>query len=248
MIAWMLGAFAGPIALAGFAVNLRRGPRRHRRLTRAQIAGLEVLADLERRENRNRLAPDHQRPGRLPAPGTAAMASPAPGSADLIHRRGLVAWSGIQRTAPAAPPAVDVAIRPPETGFGTAAGAGAKMTRRRALSVLAGAGVAAGIGVTACDKSQPQQVSPSLKSPRLKSASLTGTSLKATSLKGPGIWRFQTPGPVVEGLVAVGSVVYTADDNPLADLTAITYTRWTRGLALRSGRPPTTPSPTPGPR
>ena len=144
------------------------------------------------------------------------MASPAPGSADLVHGRRLeksVAWSGVQRTAPAVPPAVDVAIRPPETGFGTAAGAGAKMTRRRALSALAGAGVAAGTGVTACDKSQPQQVSPGLKSPRLKATSLTGTSLTGTSLKAPGIWRFQTPGPVVEGLVAVGSVVYTADDN-----------------------------------
>jgi hypothetical protein len=89
------------------------------------------------------------------------------------------------------------------------------VTRRHALSVLAGVGAAAGIGVTACDKSQPQQVSPGLKSRRLKSASLTGTSVKATSLKAPGIWRFQTPGSVVEGLVAVGGVVYTADDNPL---------------------------------
>jgi hypothetical protein len=115
MIAWMLGAFAGSIALAGLAVCLRRGPRRHRRLTRAQIAGLEVLADLERRENWNHPTPDHQRPGRLPAPGTAAMASPAPGSADLVHGRQLeksVAWSGVQRTAPAVPLAVDVAIRP----------------------------------------------------------------------------------------------------------------------------------------
>jgi len=51
MVAWMLGAFAGPIALAGFAVYLCRGPRRNRRLTREQIAELEVLADLERREN-----------------------------------------------------------------------------------------------------------------------------------------------------------------------------------------------------
>ena len=51
MVAWMLGVFAGPIALAGFAVHLCRGPRRNRRLTREQIAELEVLADLERREN-----------------------------------------------------------------------------------------------------------------------------------------------------------------------------------------------------
>ena len=119
----------------------------------------------------------------------------------------------VQRTAPAVTLPADVVIRPPETGLDTSPGAGPKVSRRRALSVLVGAGVAAGIGVTACDKSQHQQVSPGLKSPRLKSASLTGTRLKATSLKAPGIWRFQTPGPVVEGLVAVGSVVYTADNN-----------------------------------
>jgi len=44
--------------------------------------------------------PDHQRPGRLPAPGAAAMASPAPGSAELIRRRQLeksVSWSGGER-------------------------------------------------------------------------------------------------------------------------------------------------------
>jgi hypothetical protein len=50
--------------------------------------------------SRNPPTPDHQRPGRLPAPGTAAMASPAPGSADLVHRRRLeksVSWSGRER-------------------------------------------------------------------------------------------------------------------------------------------------------
>jgi hypothetical protein len=44
--------------------------------------------------------PDHQRPGRRPAPGTAATASPASGSADLVHRRQLeksVSWSGRER-------------------------------------------------------------------------------------------------------------------------------------------------------
>jgi hypothetical protein len=51
MIAWMLGFFAGPIVLAGFAIYLCRGPRRHRRLTREQIAELQVLADVEAREN-----------------------------------------------------------------------------------------------------------------------------------------------------------------------------------------------------
>lgn len=49
---------------------------------------------------RNRPAPDQQRPGRLPAPGMPAIASPAPGPADLVHRRQLeksVSWSGRER-------------------------------------------------------------------------------------------------------------------------------------------------------
>jgi hypothetical protein len=49
---------------------------------------------------RNHPTPDHQRPGRLPAPGTAATASSAPGSADLVHKRQLetsVSWSGHER-------------------------------------------------------------------------------------------------------------------------------------------------------
>ena len=48
----------------------------------------------------NRPTPDHQRPGRLPAPNNAATANPAPGSADLVHRRQLeksVSWSGRER-------------------------------------------------------------------------------------------------------------------------------------------------------
>jgi hypothetical protein len=68
MIAWMLGAFAGPPALAGLAVCLCRRRRRHRRLTRDQIAESELLTDLERRENWNHPTPGHQRPGRLPRP------------------------------------------------------------------------------------------------------------------------------------------------------------------------------------
>jgi hypothetical protein len=50
--------------------------------------------------SRNRPTPDSERPGRLPAPDTAATASPAPGSADLVHRRQLeqsVSWSGRER-------------------------------------------------------------------------------------------------------------------------------------------------------
>jgi len=51
MIAWILGFCAGPIVLAGFAAYLCRGPRRLRRLTREQIAEVQILADLERHEN-----------------------------------------------------------------------------------------------------------------------------------------------------------------------------------------------------
>jgi hypothetical protein len=50
--------------------------------------------------SRNPSTPDQHRPGRLPAPGTAATASPAPGPADPIHRRQLeksVSWSGRER-------------------------------------------------------------------------------------------------------------------------------------------------------
>jgi hypothetical protein len=50
--------------------------------------------------SRNPFTPDQQRPGDLPAPGTAAMASPAPGSAEPIHGRQLeksVSWSGRER-------------------------------------------------------------------------------------------------------------------------------------------------------
>jgi hypothetical protein len=44
--------------------------------------------------------PDQQHPPRLPAPDRTAIASPAPGSADLAHRRQLeksVSWSGRER-------------------------------------------------------------------------------------------------------------------------------------------------------
>ena len=43
---------------------------------------------------------DQQRPGDLPGPGTAATASPAPGSTDLVRGRQLeksVSWSGRER-------------------------------------------------------------------------------------------------------------------------------------------------------
>jgi len=50
--------------------------------------------------HRHHPTPDHEHPGRLLAPDTANMARPAPGSADLIHRRQLeqsVSWSGRER-------------------------------------------------------------------------------------------------------------------------------------------------------
>ena len=59
-----------------------------------------VKSTKESTVSRNPPTPDHQRPGRLPAPGAAAMASPAQDSADLLHRRRLeksVSWSGRER-------------------------------------------------------------------------------------------------------------------------------------------------------
>jgi hypothetical protein len=49
---------------------------------------------------RNHPTPEHQRPGRLPPPDITATANPAPGPADLRHRRKLeksVSWSGRER-------------------------------------------------------------------------------------------------------------------------------------------------------
>ena len=87
MAAWMLRVFAAPVVRGGFGIYRCRGPRWRRRLTRAQIAESQVPADPEGREDWNRRTPDHQRPGRRPAPGTAAIASPVPGSADVARRR-----------------------------------------------------------------------------------------------------------------------------------------------------------------
>jgi hypothetical protein len=50
--------------------------------------------------HRNPPTPDQQRPGRLPAPAMPAIASPAPCSPDLVHRRQLeksVSWSSRER-------------------------------------------------------------------------------------------------------------------------------------------------------
>ena len=49
---------------------------------------------------RNPPTPDKHPGRRLPAPGMAAMGIPAPGPADLVHRRQLetsVSWSGRER-------------------------------------------------------------------------------------------------------------------------------------------------------
>ena len=49
---------------------------------------------------RNHPIPDNGHPSDLPASGMKAMASPAPGPADLLHRRQLeksVSWSGRER-------------------------------------------------------------------------------------------------------------------------------------------------------
>ena len=49
---------------------------------------------------RNHPTPDNEHPAGLPASGMAAMASPAPGPADLVHKRQLeksVSWSGRER-------------------------------------------------------------------------------------------------------------------------------------------------------
>jgi hypothetical protein len=51
MIGWIAGLIAGPMLVGGFAVYVCRGPRRDRRLTREQIAELQVLADIERRDD-----------------------------------------------------------------------------------------------------------------------------------------------------------------------------------------------------
>jgi hypothetical protein len=51
MIAWLSALLAGPMVLAGFAGYLIRRPRRRRRLTREQLAELQVLAAIERHED-----------------------------------------------------------------------------------------------------------------------------------------------------------------------------------------------------
>jgi hypothetical protein len=50
MIALISALSAGPL-LAGFAVYLCRRPRQDRRLAREEIAGWQILAEIERLEN-----------------------------------------------------------------------------------------------------------------------------------------------------------------------------------------------------
>ena len=50
--------------------------------------------------HRNRSTPDNEHPGRRPGPGMAAVTSPGPGSAELVHTRHLektVSWTGRER-------------------------------------------------------------------------------------------------------------------------------------------------------
>jgi hypothetical protein len=65
-----------------------------------QPAGKPGQATKETTMSRNPSTPDHQRPGRLLTPGTAAAASPAPGPAGPVRRRQLeksVSLSGRER-------------------------------------------------------------------------------------------------------------------------------------------------------
>jgi hypothetical protein len=50
MIAWVLGFVAGPLLLSGYGWYLCRGPRQ-RGMTDAEIAQLQVIADIERDED-----------------------------------------------------------------------------------------------------------------------------------------------------------------------------------------------------
>jgi hypothetical protein len=51
MIAWISALLAVQILIVGFVVYLCRGPRRPHRLTRVQVAELQVLSDIERDED-----------------------------------------------------------------------------------------------------------------------------------------------------------------------------------------------------
>src|SRR5215468_12320722 len=70
----------------------------HRILTRA--ATMVSVPALALTMHRNHPTSDNEHPSCPAAPGTAATASPAPGSADPVHRRQLersVSWSGPER-------------------------------------------------------------------------------------------------------------------------------------------------------
>jgi hypothetical protein len=91
------GLSCGRLCLVTASAAVQRGTSH---LDTRQAVGKPGQATKETTMSRNLSAPDQQRPGDLPVPGTAAMASPAPGSADPIHRRQLeksVSWSGRER-------------------------------------------------------------------------------------------------------------------------------------------------------
>ena len=85
-----------------------------------------------------------------------------------------------------------------------------RLTRRRALVALAGAGAAAGIAVAGWELAQGSKG----QAHAARSTSNPAASLAAAP-KPPGtkLWSFHAPGPVVSGPVAAGNVVYAANNN-----------------------------------
>jgi len=103
-----------------------------------------------------------------------------------------------------------------------------RLTRRRALFALAGAGAAAGIAAGGWELAQrgSDQALAGGRSPgsahtegSQASSRATASSSSATStaaaLKPPGtkLWSFRAPGPVRSGPMALGNVVYAANNN-----------------------------------
>lgn len=106
-----------------------------------------------------------------------------------------------------------------------------RLTRRRALFALAGAGAVTGIAVTGWELAQGSHsqlhtestVSPPShaktsrapsSSPAAPSSSPATSPVAAPKAPGAKLWSFKAAGPVVSGPVTVGNVVYAADDNP----------------------------------
>ena len=112
-------------------------------------------------------------------------------------------------------------VRTPGDGRGTPA---PRLTRRHALFALAGAGALAGIAAAGWELAQGgngQALAAGSRSPgpshteirRTSSSNPTTSGAAAPKPPGTKLWSFQAPGPVVSGPVAVGNVVYAANDN-----------------------------------